>query len=186
MISMMSLSNHKNTNEFGFTLIELVVVIIILGILAVVALPKFLDLGQDAKIATVKATGGAFSSAITLAHVKWAAMGYTGPADNLAIFNQTGTDGELDMNQWGYPAQNYQPYEAFPRLDNIYDCFSVWMTILQDPPSVSDSVDKEISDYKIEYISPDQCRYHSNSLTLTSIYYDSRNGQVLIDSDPNS
>jgi hypothetical protein len=43
-------------------------------------------------------------------------MGYSGPADNLAIFSQAGTDGELDMNQWGYPAQNHPPYEASPRL----------------------------------------------------------------------
>jgi len=98
MPNMMPLHNNKNTPKNGFTLIELVVVIIILGIIAMIALPKFVDIGRDAKIATVKVTGGAFSSAITLAHMKWAAMGYSGPADNLAIFNQAGTDGQLDIN----------------------------------------------------------------------------------------
>jgi MSHA pilin protein MshB len=54
---MMPLHNNKSTTENGFTLIELVVVIIILGIIAIIALPKFIDLGQNAKIATVKNHG---------------------------------------------------------------------------------------------------------------------------------
>jgi len=60
----------------GFTLIELVVVIIILGILAVVALPKFLNISQDAHISTVKATGGAFKSSINLAKAVWATRAF--------------------------------------------------------------------------------------------------------------
>ena len=56
----MPLHNNKNTPKNGFTLIELVVVIIILGIIAMIALPKFVDIGRDAKIATVKSLVGHF------------------------------------------------------------------------------------------------------------------------------
>lgn len=50
---------HK---EQGFTLIELIVVIVILGILAVTAAPKFMNLTSDANSAVVKGLAGAIRS----------------------------------------------------------------------------------------------------------------------------
>ncbi|HDM8245140.1 TPA: type II secretion system protein [Vibrio campbellii] len=59
----------------GFTLIELVVVIVLLGILAVVAAPKFLNLQSDARIATLNGVKGSIQAANQLVYSKSAIDG---------------------------------------------------------------------------------------------------------------
>jgi MSHA pilin protein MshA len=75
------------SKQYGFTLIELVVVIIILGILAAFAVPKFMGLEGQARVAAVKSIGGSMEAADTMAHGIWEAT--SAPVSPMTIEGQS-------------------------------------------------------------------------------------------------
>jgi len=95
----------------GFTLIELVIVIVILGILAAVAIPKYEDMQEQARSATLKGQLGSIRSAVAIQYGRNALNGSaTFPTLTGAIF----ADGNVPKE----PVMNLNTVKTTPGVDN--------------------------------------------------------------------
>ena len=98
-------------NERGFTLIELVIVIVILGILAAVAIPKYEDMQEQARSSTLKGQVGSIRSAVAIQYGRNALAGSaTFPVLDGTIF----ADGQVPKE----PVMKSNAVKTTPGVDN--------------------------------------------------------------------
>ena len=90
---------HTIIKQVGFTLIELVVVITILGVLAAFAVPRFASLEAEARSTATAALGGSLRSSAALSHTLWLAQGRPATVDiegkAIAIANGYPNEGSI-------------------------------------------------------------------------------------------
>ncbi|WP_309545392.1 prepilin-type N-terminal cleavage/methylation domain-containing protein [Thalassotalea euphylliae] len=105
----------------GFTLIELVVVIVVLGILSAVALPRYINISRDAEQAVFDGFVGAFRSGVNLYHMSWQVKDQPAQA----------FDGVSSVpSATGFPAGGSDLSSAAEG-----DCETIWRDVLADQPA---------------------------------------------------
>lgn len=136
-------------NQKGFSLVELVVVIVVVGLLAVAALPRFLDVTDEAKKASIEGVAGGFATGVLSARAQWEAEARPSESIGGETYNTVNYDGvdfwltrskdgngdDTDFRD-GYPWALSEDSTTFPNDVTDEACVELMGNLLQNPPKV--------------------------------------------------
>ncbi|MAZ89247.1 MAG: hypothetical protein CL693_16580 [Cellvibrionaceae bacterium] len=159
----------KRRSETGFTLLEFIVVVTMIGVLAASSLSYYADIVRDTRISGVQFLSSRFAAAVAGVHVKWIVDGQPKSVE---------LDGfQLQLNDSGWPIA-----ETSRRAGGKNVCRQLWDSLLQNPSQLPDVIpaDSKGVQYWAPKPSNDICRYNLITRDSREFYFEyfMRNGQV--------
>ena len=166
-------------SQAGFTLVELVVVILILGILSATALPRFMNINDQAHQAAVSGAGGGFGAGAVLVRAQWIANQEAPGDDDVANFGAGDvavSTSNAGATQVGWPTGTV----GSDNIANATDCANLWTGIMQNPPTVS--IVAGTNDYTAAAVATTGCTYtyNNDAANVRTITYSLIDGSVVL------
>ena len=154
----------------GFTLLEILFVLIIIGVLATLLLPRLYYLKQRAQNAVFNVTSSAFISGVKLAHSKWRIR-----HDKKTTVIYLANNRSLNMNAFGWPINNRPNTDKDADKASAKGCAKVWNTVL------TDSSPRASATYSAAYLATfttPTCVYTNPKLKNREIIYNLQTGAI--------
>ncbi len=161
------MSTKRTHHLKGFTMIELVMVIVIIGILAAAALPRFANLSGQAQIAANQGIAGALRSSVGIAHTAWIAAGASTSIATVTLDNTA-----VAVNTSGWPSL---------ATSDASGCATLIAGLLVSAPTTTSSTCSDTPCYVASY-NGSACSYQlysgSTAITGRTITYTPSSGAV--------
>lgn len=121
--------------QSGFTLVEMVITIVVLGIIAAAGIPRFINISTETLRSTIAGTAASFQEAVILMQATVTAKGLSRPSNNVSGFG----DGTVDINTAGFPTDTTSANPVNNNTVTSAKCVNIWNGILQNPPTITTS-----------------------------------------------
>lgn len=162
----------------GFTLIELIIVIVVLGVISVTAMPRYLDLSEDAHHSVFMSSAAAFKEGVNQINLAWRIRGNGQEHDDfLPVPDFANGTQSVGVNASGYPVEIRDDSGT---TDGKDDCEDIWSAVLSTQ-GLEANPDGDQA-FEVDFTSPGTCVYSYVSNPLLWITYRSETGQIVVSS----